>query len=87
MEKVCPWCGRLSDRGRLKNRTDLGPYPTECMCPSGGLSSPESATQMASGSTEPFLQHSLLYPTDTHADIRQRNEIFVPREVSYLRDP
>jgi len=22
MEKVCPWCGQLSDRGRLKNRTE-----------------------------------------------------------------
>jgi len=21
MEKVCPWCGQLSDRGWLKNRT------------------------------------------------------------------
>ena len=23
MEKVRPWCGRPSDRGRLKNRTEL----------------------------------------------------------------
>ena len=22
MEKVCPWCGQPSDRGRLKNRTE-----------------------------------------------------------------
>jgi len=26
MEKVCPWCGQPSDRGRLKNRTRVGQY-------------------------------------------------------------
>ena len=25
MEKVRPWCGQPSDRGRLRNRTELGP--------------------------------------------------------------
>jgi len=25
MEKVCPWCGQPSDRGRLKNRTEQLP--------------------------------------------------------------
>ena len=26
MEKVRPWCGQPSDRGRLKNRTDIRPF-------------------------------------------------------------
>ena len=28
MEKVRPWCGQPSDRGRLKNRTDGGAFQT-----------------------------------------------------------
>jgi len=34
MEKVRPWCGQPSDRGRLKNRTELlqsGPRPYRCI--------------------------------------------------------
>ena len=33
MEKVRPWCGRPSDRGRLKNRTDLRSHRSSCRPP------------------------------------------------------
>jgi len=33
MEKVRPWCGQLSDRGRLKNRTEQKP-----LCPADVIS-------------------------------------------------
>jgi len=32
MEKVRPWCGQPSDRGRLKNRTDKSTCGDESEC-------------------------------------------------------
>jgi len=32
MEKVRPWCGRRSDRGRLKNRTEQSVADAVCVC-------------------------------------------------------
>jgi len=31
MEKVRPWCGQPSDRGRLKNRTEQASVLLECV--------------------------------------------------------
>jgi len=30
MEKVRPWCGQPSDRGRLRNRTERTEPPQDC---------------------------------------------------------
>jgi len=56
MEKVRPWCGQPSDRGRLRNRTDmgrkvgeLGPLVTQCRL-SPGL----PPYQVTSWSIRPF---------------------------------
>ena len=32
MEKVRPWCGQPSDRGRLKNRTEVRGWAQGTMC-------------------------------------------------------
>jgi len=36
MEKVRPWCGQPSDRGRLRNRTEQIWAETLGLCPFGG---------------------------------------------------
>jgi len=42
MEKLCPWCGQPSDRGRLKNRTeqhyDLADYDLQASAIACGIS-------------------------------------------------
>jgi len=42
MDKVCPWCGQPSDRGRLRNRTE----PTHC--PQQGTQARDSVDTFAS---------------------------------------
>jgi len=62
MEKVRPWCGQPSDRGRLKNRTDQTVYWSPVLT-RGGICVPPTVIYLpyrVSSSTLTAVGHSQL---------------------------
>jgi len=52
MEKVSPWCGQPSDRGRLKSRTDVLLTGEEAMACAAGADMNTSDSESQADSTE-----------------------------------
>jgi len=73
MEKVCPWCGQPSDRGRLKNRTDAGWQLLKWRAPENNLTLSPCST----------LRDRLLFYADYVNIIEGSRSFFATNSKSY----